>query len=454
MIAISIPGGLRIEETQSALTSGALSIKSLAPDMVINWPYHILQRGSFLLFGVTDLSIKLPSIVIGLITAIGIFLLIKMWFRRNTATIVTAIAVTMSPFLFMAQDGTPSIMFTSLVIWLMVAGTYVTRSKLFSTFWKVLGCVLLAITLYTPLGVYITIALIITMLIHPHIRYVIRKITKLRLALALALGVLSVTPLVYAIILDYHVLLTLLGLPNGSIDIGNNIVTLGQALFGFGSTHYGAILQPLFSITATLLAIIGIYRLLTVKYTARSYAVLILGTFVLVINIINPAHFLDLYPLAILMIAVGVATLIIDWYQLFPKNPYARVAGLIPLTILVIGMVFSDLSLYTSNYRYNPTLLASYSSDLNLLETTAKSSTKTKPLQVVTSPNEQPFYALVAHYDDRFSLVNGASASGVVAVTRAAHSAKLSDSLVLDKIITNDRADQSDRFYLYKSDQK
>jgi len=72
-----VPGALRSGEMNSALQSGALSMESLDPLMVIDLPYHILQRLSFMAFGVSTISIKLPSIVLGLATILGLYLLVR-----------------------------------------------------------------------------------------------------------------------------------------------------------------------------------------------------------------------------------------------------------------------------------------------------------------------------------------------------------------------------------------
>lgn len=451
LIATLVPAALREGEIQSALASGALSIKSLTPSMVVDWPYHVLQRGSFMLFGVTTLSIKLPSLIIGFFTAIGIFMLVKSWFRRNIAIIMTILAVTMTPFLFMIQDGTPTISFTALTVWLLLAGTYVTRGALFGTFWKVLGCVLLAMSLYTPLGVYLTIALLITASLHPHIRYVIRRIAKPRLALAIILGLLSIAPLGYAVYLDHSVAARIFGIPSGGIDIGANLVTAGQNLFGFFSTSDSYILRPMFSLATTLLMLIGIYKLLTVKYTARSYAVLILGTIIAIAVLVNPSYVFNLFPIVVLMVAMGITTLIIDWYKLFPRNPYARIAGLVPLAVLVIGLAFSGTTHYTNSYLYNPTILSHYTYDLKILTRTINQhASKEAPIKLISTEHEQPFYALVAHYDERFSVTSDPKASGEIRlVTREVerlHPSGLEPTL----IITSKQSTEADRFYLYK----
>lgn len=455
LIATLIPGALRSAELQSALISGELSIKSLTPAMVVDWPYHVLQRGSFMLFGVSTLSIKLPSLVIGFFTAVGIFMLIRTWFRRNIGIIVTVLAVTMAPFLFMIQDGTPTIMFTALTVWLLVAGTYVTRGLLFGTFWKVLGCVLLAISLYTPLGIYLTVALIITASLHPHIRYVIRRIAKPRLILAIILGVVSIMPLAYAIYLDNAVALRIFGIPSGGIDIGANVVSVGQDLFGFFSTSNSYTLRPLFSLATVLLVLIGIYRLLTVKYTARSYATIILGIILSLAVIISPQYVYNLFPIIVILMAMGIATLIIDWYKLFPRNPYARIAGLVPLAILVVGLSFSDVTRYTNSYLYNPNILASYSYDLKILQSTLAHQPHNAKIILIATPKERTFYDLVAHYDKRFIVVTEFDTTDrpVAIVTHAARKAEM-PQWQLTQIVTNRKSSDADRFYLYNTSAK
>ena len=78
--ALYVPGGLSEAEMASAADSSRLSIRSFDPELVIDLPYSLLQSASFMLLGVTTLSIKLPSLVLGLLSLIGIILLLKNWF--------------------------------------------------------------------------------------------------------------------------------------------------------------------------------------------------------------------------------------------------------------------------------------------------------------------------------------------------------------------------------------
>ena len=79
------PGALSQAEMNSVVNSGNLSLASLEsfqPASVINLPYHLLQHVSLSLFGVNNLSIKLPSLILGGLSAVGMILLLQMWFRR------------------------------------------------------------------------------------------------------------------------------------------------------------------------------------------------------------------------------------------------------------------------------------------------------------------------------------------------------------------------------------
>ena len=448
--ALYVPGGLRQGEMQSAITSGGLSLQSLDPEMVINLPYHALQRLSIWAFGVTTFSIKLPSIFLGVLTVIGIFVLIRTWFRRNVAVLGTILAVTTTQFLFLIQDGTPAITYSFVTIWLLAAGTYITRRRLFGTFWKVLGCVLLASLLYIPLGPYFVVAACLIIAFHPHIRYVLRKVSRPKIILSVVLGLLSVAPLVYAIIIKPSIALTLLGIPTGPIDLWQNATIVGKDIFGFLLTSNDYLLRPVYSLGVILLMLIGIYKLLTVKYTARSYIVILLSIMIIPLVILNPNALTYLFPIATLLISMGIATMISHWYKLFPRNPYARVAGLIPLAVLVVGIVISGVARYVDNYIYNPNVLAFYNNDLRLLDRTLSSRfSQPDSAVLVTTPEESPFYALVAHYDKRFSVSQEADDPGALILTHDAYASEKPSDRTPSLIVTSRKANDSDRLYIY-----
>ena len=447
------PGGLRVGEMDAVVKSASLSVESLEPSMVINLPYHVLQRGIFMVFGVSTITIKLPSLILGLMTIVGVFFLTRIWFRRNVAVLTTILAATSTQFLFLIQDGTPAIMYTFIVIWLLLSGTLVTRNYAFNTFWKVFAGVLLASALYVPLGIYLVIAVIITAWLHPHIRYIVRHITRMRLILAVSLAAAFVTPVIYACIVDPTTLRTLLGINITHFALWQNIVEMWHAFAGFLSPVNSYLVLPLFSLGVVVLMTIGVYNLWRQRHTARGYVVFILGGLLLPFIFLDSTHVGNVFALAVILMGYGISYLISTWYRLFPRNPYARIAGLIPLTVLILGMVYSGIIRYTHNYTYNPDVLSYYSDDLRLLDgTLAKYPAKTS-ITVLTSDNELAFYNVVAHYDTRFTATNSPSTQVYLIVTHDAQPAAPKD-IAVNTIVANARAVDADRFYIYKTSDK
>ncbi len=179
-----VPGGLRATEQASAVASGAVAFAHFDPSTVINLPYHVLQRASFAFFGVTELTVKLPSLIMGFLAIIGCYLLIASWFRRNVAIITTVVGATMPAMLYIAQDGTPTIYTVALSFWLLYAATCVSRASKPQVFWIIIFALLMALNLYTPLGIWLNVAILSTIPFHPHIRLGARRFNINLLAVA------------------------------------------------------------------------------------------------------------------------------------------------------------------------------------------------------------------------------------------------------------------------------
>lgn len=447
--ARAIPGELRAAEIQSVLTSSSLSKSSLDPAMIVNFPYHLLQRLSIFAFGATTFAIKLPSLILATLTIIGIFVLTQSWLKRNVAVITTIALATTTQFLFMAQDGTPAITFNAIAVWLLVAGLRVTRGKYFHTFWKILGGVLMAVALYVPLGIYVVVSLLITSLLHPHIRFIMKRLGKTKLLMAAVLGLASMAPLVYAIVIQPSTALELAGLPNDFSQFSATARLALADLFGFNLQNNSALLRPAYSLTLALIALLGFCRLLKTHYTARSYVTIALSIFLIPLILLTPERSSALFFVMTIVIATGFDFLIRYWYQLFPRNPYARLTGLLPLAILVIGIASTNITHYMDGYRYTPGVLAHYSNDLDLVHNYAS---KHAPMALVAADSERDFYNIVAARADNINLRELADQSaGTVVLTKAARSQQpVPATWQLEQIVASGRAENADRLYVYK----
>lgn len=451
------PGGLSQNEMDSVVRSGALSLTSLdsfQPASVINLPYNLLQHISMTLFGVNNFSIKLPSLILAGLSVVGMILLLQMWFRRNVAVLTTVLIITTGQFLFMAQNGTPAIVYIFWSVWLLVSAMMVSRRAKFLGLWKVVLFSSAALSLYTPLSVYILIALVSAVILHPHLRYLMRQLLKARAKVVIAsvCAAIIVTPLIYTIAKDPSIGLTLLGIPAEMPHFVANSLILLKQYFNFTNVGGGVATSPIYSLGTMILIVLGIIRLSTTKYTARSYIISAWVVLLLPVLIINPGFTSITFVPAMLLMAMGISTLLRSWYQLFPKNPYARIVGLLPLTILVGGMFFSGLERYVYSYTNNPGVASYFSHDLKLLN--KQLSAKNRPATtLLVGAEEKPFYDIVARHNKNLSVSTPTNTSTpLTIISRQAYTmAKYGEP---KQIITDPLTNASDRFYIYKRDQK
>lgn len=448
--AFFIPDGMRAEEQEIAVASGSLAFTNFDPSSVINLPYLLLQRASFELFGVSVLSIKLPSIVFGVASVIGLFMLIREWFRPNIAIITGIIAVTMPALIFAAQDATPTIYAMAISVWLLLAATRVTRGHTPVLAWKIACFVLFALNLYTPLGIYLNIAIVSTMIFHPHIRLVVHKFNLNYVALSVTAALLVLVPLIYSTITQPAVGLTLLGLPEQwPVDYLTNAVLLLERLFG----AYGERLPtapPIISVGLLSIIVIGLSRFFLVKHTARSYITWLWLLMLLPLLLLVPDNAPAILPLVILLTAMGITALIAEWYKLFPRNPYARIFGLLPLGLIVAGLSIAGISRYTNAYNYTPSIANQFNSDVRILQKALSSAEEVSDtrIHVVVNEENEPFYTMMAKYNQDFVASTTLKVPTPLIVS-GDYVNRSEFEATPERIFTSRLRNDADRFYLY-----
>lgn len=442
-----VPGGLTMAEMTSVATSAATHVPLVGHDSVINLPYYLLQHGSLFLFGVTTLSIKLPSLVLGLVAAIGMFLLLRQWFSRNVAVFASAITIASGQFLIVAASGTPSIVSIFFSVWILLAATMLTRTKRRRFLWELVFFVFAAFSLYTPLSLYALIAVAVIGIIHPHIRYTIKHLSKLSLIALPLLSLVIIAPLVLEVVKQPSLIFQLLGIPQTVPPLVSNAAQLASEYFNFTGSTNGTFMTPIFSLGAILLIAIGFVDMFRSNYTARSYTIMAWLVLLVPILLINPRFTTVLFVPLLLLLAMGLQALITYWYRLFPLNPYARIAGLIPLVVLVSGLMLSGIDRYTYGYYYDPALAANFSHDLQILQGTLPQ--QKRPLTLVVSPAEKPFYDVVARYGHGINVQETfPTAHETIIVTHDAHSAA---QPVASDLLTSAASQNGNRFYIYKN---
>ena len=444
VIGTRAPAGLSPAEMNAAATSASLSWSNLSTFEVVNLPYHLFQKAIFSVFGMTTFTIKLPSLILGVLAAGGFILLLRRWFTLNVAVLTSLIAVTTGQFLFIAQSGTPSILYIFWSVALLLLGTQVTRATSHRFAAKIAFIGAVALSLYTPLSFYPLLAIVLTVFLHPHLRAILRRLSKKRLIVIGAIWAVLVTPLIILVTRNPSLISELLGLPRQwPPDIIQNIITVFKQYFLFWEPSNTTVMTPVFGLGSMLIIGIGLYRLIRTRETTRSYLVTLLMLCLVPILLINPTFTSITFIPAVLVMAAGITSLIGYWYRLFPRNPYARIGGLVPIVILIGALVSTGLIRYTYGYHYAPTTASLFSKDLQLLPK------KTETLVVTKA--EQPFYAAAAKYRDGLHVTTQTPSHGTYTVTHAVHQHASKEARRPYSVITDASSSQADRFYLYET---
>jgi hypothetical protein len=420
----TIPLGLSEHEMESAVISMGLTL-SPATDL-INLPYHLLQRVSIEVLGLSALSIKLPSVIFGILSGLGLLFLLRRWFNDNVAVITALLSVTNSLFLSSGRTGTALIMLLFWSVILLLLGSLIVQQVKGEYIWKVVMAALVGLALYTPLTAYMLAVIFATTLFHPHSRYILRRFGTAEGATATLMFLLIVTPLAIGIWHDRSLITQLMGFPESLPSLSayvDQALGVFTALGGFHAPIVGQFIQPAYTLASIALIVLGLFKLLFEHYALRTYAILLWLAVVLPVIVLQPENMVILFvPFALLM-AIGIQTVISEWYTIFPRNPYARVAGLIPLIALIAGVGYLNYSTYFIGYRYSPTAAAHYSTDLTLLrETLSSDSVNKRSIEVVLSDDaslQHDFYGLL-NREEPFSELRTVRASEFATIDESA----------------------------------
>lgn len=438
-VGLYSPGGITDAEMQSVVKSSSVGFRNIESFTTSNLPYHLLQKASLSIFGVSAVSIKLPSLIIAFFSGIGIILLLKRWFKANIGVLASLIAMTTSQFLFIAQDGTPGILYLFWPVCLLLLASLISRQNRFRTFYKFAFFITAALSLYTPLSIYILIALLGAILLHPHLRYLIRQLSRFKTAIGITLATILLIPLVITIFKNPNFGLEIFGIPSSMPDFSKNLSELGVQYLGFSGSDGSNLITPFFGLGSLLIIIIGLIDTVRNRSSAKSYVILSWIVFLVPVILVNPGYISISFLPMVLLLAAGFDALLDYWYSLFPRNPYARFAGLVPIVMLVAVLVVSGIDRNIYGYKYDPDVAYSFSSDLKLIPADTK--------HLVVSKSELPFYMVVNKYNQTFNVSTMPPSEDFVATSQAKNNF---EGYKIDKIVTNHLSDKSDRLYLYK----
>ncbi len=444
------PNGLSEAEMVSAAHSYALQPESILKGDIVNLPYRALQKLSISLFGLTVYSVKLPSIVIGLVLGLLLILLLNRWFKSNVALLASILAVLSASFLFLAGSGTPLIMvvfWPTLLLWLGSKIQGVTKPKPMYCF--VFAFALLA-AIFTPHLIYLAAFIVLFALLHPHLRFTIKTLPTVPLILTLFIILMGLAALVVAAFVNPAIIPELLWAPGLTLSgFIENIKVAFLPLFSWNTTLESQFLSPFVGLASIALAVIGLLSTTKGFFASRNSIATCLIIFTIFLAGLNPeSAILILLPLAIL-IAHGLRYILDKWYNLFPDNPYAKISGVFPIGAFMGIMIFGGITHFLYGYRYVPMVADEFNDDITLVRENLQEG---DTLYIVDDEVAYNFFKILQDDEGHYIIENQIPATEKLPETYATlGSTNISGQL--NTIITSSKYDNSDRIYMYTSNQ-
>ncbi|MDR1032863.1 MAG: glycosyltransferase family 39 protein [Candidatus Nomurabacteria bacterium] len=446
IVAQFVTGGLSSSEMANSVSSAKLGSNFFSAD-IVNLPFKLLQWASISIFGLSVWSIKLPAVILAACSGVAIIFLLRRWSKMSVVIPAAILLVASSQFLFSAQDGTPNILYILLPVLILLCGHIAGSSKQLHLPALLATSALLAISIYTPFLIYFVIAIVAICLVHPRIRLAIRTTARWHLWLVLATFLIFIAPLILAIVNQPDTLR--LVLTNGATDVNilrgfNQFIT---TLFFSRAQADGAFLTPVYGLPTTALMIIGFVYGLKQRHRTKYYVILGWLAISVAVLVFDPsATTLVFAPLALLL-TKGLAIVIQKWYNLFPGNPYARVAGLAPIAFLIFTICLTSVLHFVFGYHYSPQVAKHYSDDLTLVRNNMSDGT------VILAKHdslEYDFYKLLERREKVtvLSALPEERPKQLIAIGK--QGAATSSNLTLIRIVTSGRIDDANRLYIYR----
>jgi len=441
------PAGLSQAEMESSVISASVNASSIFSGNIIDLPYHLLQKLSIKIFGLTAYSIKLPSIIIGLSLCILLIFLLNRWFKNNVALIASILSVLSTPFLYLVGSGTPLIMIVFWPTFLLWLGSKIQGVKAPRISYCFIFIAALLLTIFTPYMIYIAGFIFIYVMAHPHLRFTVKNLPRIPLVIACSLGTAVGFFLLINILNRQGTATELLFVQDFSIGgYLNNIKNAFLPYFSWTGGIEGTLLSPMIGLASLALAFTGLISTAKGFFASRNSIASLLIIFTVFISGFNPdAAILIILPFAILT-AHGIRYILNMWYGLFPENPYARIFAIFPIGLFIGIMIISSTFHFIFGYRYNPAVANEFNNDLELIYEKVEPGTT---ILVAGGTLEYDFYNILTSKTD-YKIASSTDEIEDGAIVATLRKWEMPENLQLNRIITSPKSINSDRIYLYK----
>lgn len=310
----------------------------------VNLPYTLLLRTLLFMDAHSAVLVRLASVVCGLAVVGAFYWVVQHWHGHRVAFISTLLFGLSTRFLFVARLGEPEVLLFGL-FGLFALGVWL-RSHAKSRFALPVALLVAASLLYVP-GMVWFIAAGVAWQWKTIVQKLIRTPAWATIVAGVAvIGILF--PLIWSIVKQPHLLQTLAAIPAHVPHVRtllHNLLDVPLQLFYAGNTLAsasginGLLVLDSFAIVMFLL---GTYLYIRYIHLRRSWLLWIMCAVALALISLGGVAVTVLLPFAYLVVSAGVAFLLGQWLEVFPRNVFARSVGIVLLcAIIALACVYN-----------------------------------------------------------------------------------------------------------------
>lgn len=328
------------------------------------WPHKLLSLGVEQRFGFSEYAFRSVSAIFAAIGLTAFFGVIRSRFRARIAIVAAGLVATSSWWLGYARQARPEILMPVLVFLLMLLARKVYEGR--QAGWLILLAVVVGASLYVPLLPYVVAVGLFVL--RSLVRQVMGEYSLLARVGASSILLIMSLPLILALIREPQTGLTLLGLPqdwpgimNTLANLANNLAELFWSAAGEDwSLRVGQL--PLLDLFTAIMLALGLYHLdQEVSRSLAHFVLYGLGALLLLTSLDPSANYdAILIPFVYTLVAAGVVMLFSQWYEIFPRNPVARMTAFLPTVILLASVMAYHHQRYFQAWAGAPPILTAF----------------------------------------------------------------------------------------------
>lgn len=309
-----------------------------------------------------DVFLRLASSIIGGLTAIYLYVILRKLHTKRVTALAITIFVTSSWFLQSARVITPVVMAlysTTALIFLSLWLPHAKHKKLAFVFATTVAASLVYTPGFLPL-------LILLLIIKPkRFLSILKTVPNWLIICSALLFVVMIGPLLYSLVFGALPVRTYLGIPLvfEPIEWLKRLLIIPAYIFARGPLQpvFNVGRLPVLDIFTTILAVLGAYSYYYQRKLSRTGLLVILAIFACLMIALNGPLWLPLLmPVVYILVAMGIAVLLQQWFTVFPRNPIARTIGIALLCLALATISVYHLTRYFITWPNNPVTVTTF----------------------------------------------------------------------------------------------